>query len=157
MLKCKQKLNEVGKMKLLFLNGPNLNLLGKREPTVYGFKTLDEINESIRNLAEEHRVEVDFIQSNSEGDLINALHDAGFSQTIDCIIFNPGAFSHYSYALRDAVASIPTPIIEVHLSNVYQREEFRHKSLIAAVAKGQITGFGEVSYIAAFFAALYLF
>lgn len=143
-------------MRLLYLNGPNLNLLGKREPNVYGTNTLDEINETISLLAKKHQVRVDFFQSNLEGDLINALHAAELDQNFDCIIFNPGAFSHYSYALRDAVASISIPVIEVHLSNIYQREDFRHKSLIAAVARGQITGFGEVSYIAAFHTALYL-
>ena len=144
-------------MKLLFLNGPNLNLLGRREPSIYGSSSLEEINDTLVDLAKKHRVEVEFFQSNHEGVLIDVLHESELNQNIDYIIFNPGAYSHYSYALRDAVAAISTPVIEVHLSNVYQRENFRHKSLIAEVAKGQIAGFGEASYVAAFFAALYLF
>ena len=143
-------------MKLLFLNGPNLNLLGRREPAIYGSISLDEINDSLRGLGKEYQVEIEFFQSNHEGVLIDVLQRTESEQKIDFIIFNPGAYGHYSYALRDAVAAISIPVIEVHLSNIYQRENFRHKSVIAEVAGGQITGFGEVSYIAAFFAALYL-
>lgn len=143
-------------MKFLFLNGPNLNLLGKREPDVYGSETLEGINNRIKLLAQEYQVEVNFFQSNHEGVLIDVLQEKGLSGEVDCIIFNPGAFTHYSYALRDAIASIPIPVIEVHLSNIYQREAFRHQSVIAPVCRGQISGFGVGSYIAAFFAALHL-
>lgn len=143
-------------MKLLFLNGPNLNLLGKREPDIYGYLTLDQINEQIKKLAEAHQVEVSFFQSNHEGALIDVLQQTGFNGEADCIVFNPGAFTHYSYALRDAVAALPIPVIEVHLSNLYQREEFRQRSVIAPVAAGQISGLGLDSYIAGFYAALYL-
>lgn len=143
-------------MRLLFLNGPNLNLLGKREPDVYGSTTLAEINQRLQELAKAYQVEISFFQSNHEGILIDVLQEKGWSGEVDCIIFNPGAFAHYSYALRDAVASIPIPVIEVHLSNIYQREQFRHHSVIAPVCQGQISGFGAGSYIAAFFAALHL-
>lgn len=143
-------------MKILFLNGPNLNLLGRREPDVYGRLTLAQINRHLASLAKAYDVEVSFFQSNHEGTLIDLLQQTALNQEADCIIFNPGAFTHYSYALRDAVAAIPIPVIEVHLSNLYQREPFRHRSVIAPVAAGQISGFGLGSYVAGFFAALHL-
>ncbi|NLL19180.1 MAG: type II 3-dehydroquinate dehydratase [Clostridia bacterium] len=143
-------------MKLLFLNGPNLNLLGNREPDVYGHLTLAQINHQIERLAAAYHVEVRFFQSNHEGTLIDVLQQTGLNQEADCIIFNPGALTHYSYALRDAIAALPIPVIEVHLSNLYQREEFRHRSVIAPVAAGQISGLGIGSYFAGFFAALHL-
>jgi len=127
-----------------------------REPEVYGTTTLAEINEQLQALARAYRVEVSFFQSNHEGVLVDVLQEKGWSGEVDCIILNAGAFTHYSYALRDAVAASPVPVLEVHLSNIYQREPFRHQSVLAPVCRGQISGFGAGSYIAAFFAALHL-
>jgi 3-dehydroquinate dehydratase-2 len=141
-------------MKVLVLHGPNLNLLGGREPGIYGKLTLAEINASLFTLARELGVEVVCKQSNYEGDLIDQLHQA--SGEFSAVIFNPGAFTHYSLALRDAVAAIPLPVIEVHLSNIYRREEFRQHSVIAPVAVGQISGLGKTSYLLALRAAVAL-
>ena len=141
-------------MKILVLHGPNLNLLGGREPAVYGNLTLAEINASLLNLARELGVEVVCKQSNYEGELIDQLHQA--SGEFSAVIFNPGAFTHYSLALRDAVAAVPLPVIEVHLSNIYRREEFRRHSVIAPAAAGQISGLGEISYLLALRAAVAL-
>lgn len=137
-------------MKVLVLHGPNLNLLGKREPGVYGHTTLAGINQHLSDLGAQWNITVDAYQSNIEGELINQIHAA--EDTYHAIIFNPGAFTHYSIALRDAVASITIPVYEVHLSNVYAREAFRHHSVIAPVAKGQISGFGVQSYEMALYA-----
>ncbi len=131
--------------KVLILHGPNLNLLGQREPETYGSLTLDQINEKLTAAGKELGVEVQAKQSNIEGELINILHDA--QDWASGVVFNPGAYTHTSVALRDAVAGISIPVIEVHLSNVYGREEFRHKSLLAPVCMGKITGFGWRSYL----------
>lgn len=139
-------------MRLLVLNGPNINLLGQRDPQYYGNGTLADIEEKIIALAHTHEVEVDFFQSNHEGVLIDRIH-AAFG-LFEAIIINPGAYTHYSYALRDALEAIALPTIEVHLSNIHAREEFRTKSVIAPVCKGQIAGFGAYGYELAFYAAL---
>ncbi len=130
-------------MKLLFINGVNLNMTGVREKGVYGTQTLDEINAEIAAHFKGDKCE--FFQSNSEGEICTALQSADF----DGIILNAGAFTHYSYAIRDAIASIKIPVVEVHMSNVHAREEFRHKSVISEVCKGVICGFGKNSYILA--------
>ena len=131
-------------MKILILHGPNLNLLGTREPEVYGSTTLDDINNKLIELGKKLGAEVKCLQSNHEGALIDALHDARV--WANGVVFNPGAYTHTSIALRDAISAIQIPVVEVHLSNVYAREEFRHVSMISAVCKGKITGFGWKSY-----------
>ena len=131
-------------MKILVLHGPNLNLLGAREPGVYGSLTMQDINTRLVELGRTLGAEVTCQQSNHEGVLIDALHDARTWAV--GVVFNPGAYTHTSVALRDAVAAIGIPVVEVHLSNVYAREEFRHKSLLSAVCKGKISGFGWMSY-----------
>jgi 3-dehydroquinate dehydratase-2 len=130
---------------ILILHGPNLNLLGTREPEVYGDWSLDDINEELIACGPDLGVEVRCYQSNSEGELINALHDA--RDWAAGVVFNPGAYTHTSVALRDAISAIGIPVVEVHLSNVYAREEFRHKSLLAPACLGKITGFGWRSYL----------
>lgn len=140
-------------MKLLLLNGPNLNRLGKREPDIYGSETLEDIERHLQQLAAAHSVELSCFQSNTEGALIDRIHEAE-DEHCDGIIFNPGAFTHYSIALRDAIASISVPVIEVHISNIHTREEFRHTSVIAPVAVGQLCGFGTDGYELAFQAFL---
>jgi len=132
-------------MKILVLHGPNLNLLGTREPGVYGTTTLVGINSSLAELAVQFGVTVDFFQSNSEGALIDAIQGAAASH--DGILINPAAYTHTSIALRDAVAAVGLPVVEVHLSNIHSREAFRHQSFIAPVAVGQIAGFGPDSYL----------
>ena len=134
-------------MKILFLNGPNLNLLGRREPEVYGTTTLADIEKKVRERAKSLKVEIDFRQSNVEGELVGWIQEA--KGVFDVIVLNAAAYTHTSIALRDAIAAVGIPTIEIHLSNVHAREEFRHKSLIAPVCCGQITGFGEKSYILA--------
>lgn len=133
-------------MKFLFINGVNLNMTGRREKGVYGTRTLDQINKDIA--ARFKGDECVFYQSNIEGEICSRLHAAA-DEGFDGIILNAGAFTHYSYAIRDAISSIDTPVIEVHMSNVHARDEFRHMSVISAVCKGVIAGFGEGSYILA--------
>ena len=130
---------------ILVLHGPNLNLLGSREPGVYGRKTLEEINAALSRWAAGRPLELRFQQSNHEGDLIDAIHVA--RNWADAILINPGAFTHTSYAIRDAITAVGLPAVEVHLSNVHAREPFRHVSLIAPVCLGQISGFGWRSYL----------
>jgi 3-dehydroquinate dehydratase-2 len=132
-------------MKILFLNGPNLNLLGNREPEVYGRTTLAEIERTVRDRAATLGVEIEFRQTNSEGELIDWLQQA--VGTFDSIVLNAAAYTHTSLAIRDTIAATRIPTIEVHLSNVHAREEIRHKSLIASVCRGQICGFGVHSYV----------
>ncbi len=131
-------------MKILLLHGPNLNLLGTREPEVYGSMTLNDIDEKIIALGKELGAEVKCLQSNHEGVLIDALHDA--RMWANGVVFNPGGYTHTSVALRDAITAIVIPVIEVHLSNVYAREEFRHISFVSAACKGKVSGFGWRSY-----------
>ena len=141
-------------MKILVVHGPNLNLLGGREPELYGTQTLDSINEMLTTEAGGLGVELDTFQSNSEGELVTAIQQA--EGTYDVLIINAASFTHTSLALRDAIAAIDVPAIEVHLSNIYKREEFRHFSYIAAVVVGQISGFGAESYRLALHAAVKL-
>jgi len=141
--------------KVLVINGPNLNLLGIREKNIYGSVSLDDINENVRKEAERLNMEVDFFQSNHEGEIIDKIHEA--REKYNAIIINPGAYTHYSFAIRDAIKAVELPVIEVHISNIYGREEFRSKSVTAEVCAGQISGFGPDSYIIALYAAYRLF
>jgi 3-dehydroquinate dehydratase-2 len=133
-------------MKILVLHGPNLNLLGVREPTIYGRETLDDINARLKARAAQSNVELRIVQSNHEGVLVDELHAARLAR-FNGILINPGAFTHYSYALRDAIAATDLPAVEVHLSNVHKREEFRHTSVLVPVCIGQVMGFGWRSYM----------
>lgn len=133
--------------KILILNGPNLNLLGERETGVYGNETLPMINSQLLSKAEKLGIEADFFQSNWEGAIIDRIHEA--RTQFNGIILNAGALTHYSYALRDAIACIKIPVIEVHCSNIHARDEFRHQSVIAPVCAGSIIGFGKNSYMLA--------
>ena len=139
--------------KILVLHGPNLNLLGTREPEIYGRTTLQDINDRMEKRAAAAGIAMDFLQSNHEGVLVDAVQAA--NHKYDYIIFNAAAFTHYSIALRDAIAAIEVPVIEVHLSNIHKREEFRHTSVLAPVAMGQICGLGAESYMAALEAIVY--
>lgn len=132
-------------MKILFLNGPNLNLLGQREPEVYGRTTLKDIETRVRERAGQLGVEIDFRQTNLEGELVAWIQQS--KGNFDVIVLNAAAYTHTSIALRDAISAVGVPTIEIHLSNIHAREEFRHKSLIAPVCKGQISGFGADSYV----------
>jgi 3-dehydroquinate dehydratase-2 len=133
--------------KVLIVNGPNLNLLGRREPEVYGSDTLEDINAKLQSCADKLKLEVEFFQSNSEGAIIDFLHKEGFDAY--GLIINAGALTHYSYSIRDAITSVGITAIEVHLSNIYSRDEFRHKSVIAPICRGHIVGFGAEGYFMA--------
>jgi 3-dehydroquinate dehydratase-2 len=137
-------------VKIRVLNGPNLNLLGVREPGIYGDTTLKAIEEMLTREAQAYGLTVDFFQSNHEGAIIDAIHDA-YEKGYQGLIINPGALTHYSYAVRDAISAVKIPCIEVHLSNIHNREEFRTKSVIAPVCLGQVSGLGPDSYSAALF------
>ena len=131
-------------MNLLFINGPNLNLVGKREPKIYGSQTLDDIQEDLLSLAIELDLKLQFFQSNSEGEMIDCVHENAGS--VDGILINAGAYTHTSIALRDALLGVDIPYVEVHLSNIYAREQFRHKSFLSDKALGVVCGFGAISY-----------
>ncbi len=131
--------------KIQIINGPNLNMLGKREPEIYGSLSLDQINSDLAHNAEPLGLELAFFQSNHEGAIIDKIHE-NFNAKIDGVIINPGAFTHTSIAIRDALLLLTCPIVEIHLSNIYKREAFRHKSLLADIVTGQISGFGAYGY-----------
>jgi 3-dehydroquinate dehydratase-2 len=139
-------------MNVLFLNGPNLNLLGKREPGIYGSLTLADIEAGVRTRAAELKVDVEFRQSNHEGELVTWIQES--KGKWDALVLNAGAYTHTSVALRDAISAIGIPAVETHLSNIHAREEFRHRSYLAGVCKGQISGFGSFSYVLALEAAV---
>lgn len=141
-------------IKILVIHGPNLDLLGKREPDVYGNFSLAEVNKQLRKIAQEKQVQIEFLQSNHEGKIVDAIGKA--DGKFDVLLINPAAYTHTSIAIRDAIAAIALPTVEVHLSNIYAREEFRHTSLIAPVASGQVSGFGIDSYILGLQAAIKL-
>ncbi|ADQ41202.1 3-dehydroquinate dehydratase, type II [Caldicellulosiruptor acetigenus I77R1B] len=137
--------------KVLVINGPNLNLLGIREKNIYGSVSYEDVLKSISQKAQELGFEVEFFQSNHEGEIIDKIHSAYFEK-VDAIIINPGAYTHYSYAIHDAIKAVNIPTIEVHISNIHAREEFRRKSVIVPACTGQISGFGIKSYIIALYA-----
>jgi len=132
--------------KILVIHGPNLNLLGQREKDIYGQTTLDEINTALSDFSNEHNITLDFLQSNHEGDIVDAIGKAKANQ-VNAILINPAAYTHTSVAIRDAIAAVNVPTVEVHLSNISSREDFRRNSLIAPVCHGQISGFGVDSYM----------
>lgn len=140
--------------KIFVIHGPNLNLLGDRENVIYGETTLEDINKEMRALAKDLDSEIDFYQSNVEGEIVNAIQNA--RGKYGALVINPGGYTHYSVSIRDAISAVQIPAVEVHLSNIHAREEFRQKSVIAPVAKGQIMGFGKESYLLAVRAALSL-
>jgi 3-dehydroquinate dehydratase-2 len=128
------------------VHGPNLNLLGQREKEIYGPTTLEEINTALSRLADQNKIRLTFLQSNHEGEIVDAIGKAK-DQQVNAILINPAAYTHTSVAIRDAVAAVELPTVEVHISNIYSREDFRHQSLIAPVCRGQISGFGAYSYL----------
>lgn len=134
-------------MKVLIIHGPNLNLLGEREPDIYGNENLQELNHSLMSYGRDKGIEVEVMQSNHEGVIVDAIQQA--RHQFDGIVINAGAYTHYSYAIRDALAALTLPVVEVHISNIYKRESFRHHSVIAPVVCGQITGLGTYSYFLA--------
>lgn len=140
--------------RILVIHGPNLDLLGKREPEIYGKISLAQINKALKESAREKKIELDIVQTNHEGEIVEIIGKAG--KKIDGIVINPAAYTHTSIAIRDAIQSSKIPAVEVHLSNIYAREEFRHTSLIAPVVKGQVTGFGIHSYLLGLEAVLHL-
>ena len=140
--------------KILVIHGPNLNLLGKREVDIYGDVTIEEINKDLKTLAKAKKVTLDIIQSNHEGEIVERIGKA--KSRYDAILINPAAYTHTSVAIRDAISAVDIPTVEVHLSNIYAREEFRHTSLIAPVARGQVSGFGKMSYFLGLEAAIAL-
>lgn len=139
-------------MKILIINGPNINLTGTRDLSHYGSETLDQINSQIKSFGDEAGADTAFFQSNSEGEIIDAIHAA--RSDYDGIVINPAAYTHYSYAIRDAIDACGLPAVEVHMSNIHAREPFRHESVIAPVCIGQISGFGKYSYISALYALI---
>jgi 3-dehydroquinate dehydratase-2 len=141
--------------KILILHGVNLNMFGKRDPAQYGTITFDEIDQKLRGLAKELGIEIETFQTNHEGAIVEKIHQVHLEK-VDAVVINAGAWTHYSYALRDALAILKVPIIEVHMSNIHAREEFRHLSVIAPLAKGQIAGFGVQSYLLGLRAAVEL-
>jgi 3-dehydroquinate dehydratase-2 len=140
--------------RVLIINGPNLNLLGKREPSVYGSETLADVETRVRARAAQLDCVVEFRQSNIEGEIIGWLHEAGEGSSFDAVVMNPGGFSHYSIAIRDAIAAARVRFYEVHISNVHAREEFRHHSVLSAVAAGIVVGMGPIGYELALEAAV---
>jgi 3-dehydroquinate dehydratase-2 len=140
-------------MKILMLHGINHDMFGKRDPAQYGTITLDEINASLHKLGKELGADIDCFQTNHEGDMCERIHK-GFLDGVDAVLINAGAWTHYSYGIRDALAILTCPVVEVHMSNIHAREEFRHKSVFAEIVKGQICGFGVDSYLLALRAAI---
>lgn len=139
--------------KILVIHGPNLNLLGTREVDIYGKVTIGDINRELRRMAKKKKVEIEIVQSNHEGEIVDVIGKAK-SKKVGAILINPAAYTHTSVAIRDAIAGCGIPAVEVHLSNIYSREEFRHTSLVAPVSKGQVTGFGKTSYMLGLEAAI---
>jgi 3-dehydroquinate dehydratase II len=140
-------------MKILMLHGINHNMFGKRDPKQYGTITLDEINANLSSLGKELGTELEFFQTNSEGEMCDRIHQ-GYKDGVDAVLINAGAWTHYSYGIRDALAILTCPIVELHMSNIHAREAFRHVSVFAEIVKGQICGFGEDSYLLALRAAV---
>jgi 3-dehydroquinate dehydratase II len=145
---------EFSMIKILVVHGPNLNLLGKREPEIYGSVTIEDINKKLKEAAKKKKISIDIFQSNHEGEIVDRIGNA--KNKYSALLINPAAYTHTSVAIRDAVSAVGIPTVEVHLSNIYAREDFRHNSLIAPVAKGQISGFGTNSYLYGLDAAINL-